>query len=148
MSKSLRGLLVLSLAVAAAYAWLTYEEMTARRTVVEGTSKRAAAESLAVANRVQLALTRARRIPYDSAVAHLVVERGDRSLALERGVVTLVRTAVSATWPVGIDTIASITGDTVQSRGGVVLTPASVGSDTVFKALRRALSPGVLVYVH
>lgn len=133
--------------LSAAYGWLAYEHSAAQKVVAVASVEQSAAESLAATNHVLLALHRVRRTAYDSAALHLVVRRQDSTVTLERAGTSLVRMVVRAAWPIGIDTVATVSADTIRTTKGSVLSADLAQSPTVFRAITRSLSSGVVVYV-
>lgn len=133
--------------LAAAYGWLAYEHSAAQKVLAAAAAEQSEAESLAATNRVLLALQRARRAAFDSAALHLVVRRQDSTVTLERAGTSLVRMAVRTAWPIGIDTVAAVSADTIRTSKGSILSSDVAQSPTVFRAITRSLSSGVVVYV-
>jgi hypothetical protein len=148
MVRTLRLALIVTVAgLSATYGWLTFEESSARRVLAASASDRSAAESLLATNRVLLALHRVRQTAYDTAPLQLVVHRQDGTMTLERAGMPLIRTVMRVTWPIGIDTIATVTADTIRSTRGTVISADRAASPTDFRAMTRSLAPGAVIYV-
>lgn len=123
--------------------------------------ERTAAEAAVRAERIRLALERAREAPFAEAAPYLELILEDGRLVLGRGEARLREVAVEATLAPGIRAIERIEPDAIVLAEGMTLRRA--GADSLpavtvpgeilllradFAALRAVLRAGDLAYVH